>query len=307
METDNIKQQNMIQCGDFWGVLEEVKCPICKEQQKGKLIFKRTDNVGIWKCPQCNIMYASPRFTEDSLLEIYENDAFIGDKSFYENWSYEVWKEGKDKDNTYRPQQLKIDLVSRFISHTDKILDFGCGTGLFCLEASKQGYDIEGIDTSSMLTSIGKDVLQIPLHNDRIENFNPGYKYKGIVAWAVLEHIYDLKRIITKCNNLLESGGYLFVDVPNHRGLSDRYKTFLCNTGLKKCNFKHFGFPWHIYSFDKKSLSSLMHECGFKPVLFEFRSHLYKQGSKGWVSKMAISLTQKFELSSYITLVAQKK
>jgi len=251
-------------------------------------------------------MFASPRFSEESLLEIYETDEFIGDPSFYENWSYEDWKEN-NVNNTYRAQQIKIKLINKFLSQKDKILDYGCGTGLLCLEASKQGYNIEGIDASSMLTDIGKNILKAPVVNSHIENFDPGYKYKGIVSWAVFEHVYDLKRIINKCNELLESGGYLFVDVPNHQGLSNRYKTFLCQKGMKKCDFKHFGFPWHIYSFNKKSLSMLMKACGFEPILFEFWSHLHKEGAKGIISQKIISLTQKYELSDYITLVAQKK
>lgn len=37
-------------------------------------------------------MFASRRFTENPLLDIYENEEMIGDKSFYKNWSYEDWK-----------------------------------------------------------------------------------------------------------------------------------------------------------------------------------------------------------------------
>jgi len=81
----------------------------------------------------------------------------------------------------------------------------------------------------------------------------------------------------------------------------------MCRIGIKKDDFKHFGFPWHIYSFSKKSLSSLMSACGFEPILFEFWSHLLKNGTKGFFADTMIALTQKFALSDYITLVAQKK
>ena len=46
------------------------------------------------------------------------------------------WKK-ENKDNSYRLQKLKIDLISRFLKRDDKILDFGCGTGLLPLEVSK--------------------------------------------------------------------------------------------------------------------------------------------------------------------------
>ena len=51
----------------------------------------------------------------------------------------------------------------------------------------------------------------------------------------------------------------------------------------------------------------LMEVCGFEPVLFEFWSHLLKDGANGILARVVIRLTQKYELSDYITLVAQKK
>ena len=50
-----------------------------------------------------------------------------------------------------KPDNIKID-----DSGEDKILDFGCGAGLFCLEASTQGLWVEGIDPSKMLTDLGR-------------------------------------------------------------------------------------------------------------------------------------------------------
>ncbi|MBW2114551.1 MAG: methyltransferase domain-containing protein [Deltaproteobacteria bacterium] len=92
--------------------------------------------------------YVSPRFTEKSLSQIYESDAFI-DQSFYDQWSYEKWK-SENKGRSYISQHLKIRLIKRFLTEKDRILDVGCGTGLFCLEASKQGLNVEGIDPSKI-------------------------------------------------------------------------------------------------------------------------------------------------------------
>jgi SAM-dependent methyltransferase len=293
-----------LRCGEFSGEVEDVNCPICSDPSRSRLVFQQSNGVGIWLCPECEIMYASPRFTEQSLSEIYENEAFV-DENFYEDWSYEKWK----KENTgrsYIPQRLKVELVSRFLSQEDRILDVGCGTGLFCLEASKQGLSVEGVDPSHMLIDLGRRLFEIPLHHSKIEDFDLGYKYKGIVIWAVLEHVYNLKDLIKRCKYLLDDGGYLFIDVPNHEGASNRFKTFLSRRGLKKSDFKHFGFPWHIYSFNKKSLSHLAKACGFEPVLFEFWSHLRKDGANGIMARIVIWLTQKYEFSDYITMVARK-
>lgn len=304
MSEDNGSPKH-ITCGEFSGHIENVSCPICNFPPDPKLVFRSSGGIGIWLCPKCTIMYASPRFTEESLSQIYESDAFI-DPSFYDQWSYEKWKR-ENKNRSYISQCLKIQLIKRFLTEKDRILDVGCGTGLFCLEASKQGLNVEGIDPSKMLIDIGSKTFKIPLHHGPLEDFDPGYKYKGIVVWAVFEHVYNLINLVNRCGYLLEEGGYLFIDVPHYQGISNRFKTFLCRIGFKKDDFKHFGFPWHIYSFNKKSLSSLMQACSFDPVLFEFWSHLLKNGTKGFFADIMISLTQKLALSDYITLVAQKK
>lgn len=269
-----------IKAGSFFGELENVSCPVCLSCPEPKLIFKKSDGVGIWQCPCCDIMYASPRFTEKSLLQIYENEAF-SDLSFYNSWSYENWKASRDR--SYIVSNLKARLLKRFLAAGARVLDVGCSTGLFCFEARKQGFDVEGIDPSKMLTETGSKALKIHLHHGSLEKFDPGYKFKGVVVWDVLEHVYNPVEIVGRCGFLMEPGGYLFLQVPNHEGVSNRLKTFLSRLNLKRSDFKHFGFPHHVYSFNKKSLSALVGSAGFKPVLFESWSQQLKDGASGIV------------------------
>lgn len=289
---------------NFSGRLEHVSCPICENPPVPRLLFKRPDGVGFWYCPECDVQYASPRFTPGSLLEISENEEFI-DLSFYDAWSYDRWKK-ENRNRSYLTQRLKIETLSRFISEKDRVLDVGCGTGLFCLEALKSGLTVEGIEPSKMLVDIGREVLNVQLNHGLIENFNPGYRYNAIVIWDVLEHVYNPVELVERCSHLLNEGGYLFLQVPNYAGISNRYKSFLCRRGLKKSGFQHYGFPWHIYFFNKKSLTSLLTPQGFTPILFESWSHHLKDGTDGLLANIMIALSKKFYLSDYITCLARK-
>ena len=232
-----------LKSNEFSGRPEIVTCPICIKPRPPQLIFKRSDGVGIWHCRDCDIMYASPRFSDDSLLEIYENEAFA-DLSLYDDWSYDRWKR-ENKDRFYVTQVLKHELLKPFLSKEDRILDVGCGTGLFSLEMSRHGFRVEGIEPSSRLVEIGDNVLNVPIHHGLLDDFKPAHRYKGIFVWDVLEHVSNPVALVKRCHDLMEEGGYLFVQVPNYDGLSNRWKTFLCRRGLKKTDFKHFGFPWH--------------------------------------------------------------
>jgi len=293
-----------IRVNEFSGRLENVSCPICIDPSPSKLIFRTSSGIGIWQCADCEIMYASPRFTKESLLNIYENKSFVDD-FFYRDWSYDKWKR-ENTDRSYVTQTLKLQLLSQFLSEKDRVLDVGCGTGLFCLETSKRGFNVEGIEPSGMLIEIGRQVLNVSLHHGFIEDFDPGYRYHGIVVWDVLEHVHNPVALVQRCNDLMEDGGYLFLQVPNYDGISNRFKTFLCQKRLKKSDFKHFGFPWHVYSFNKGSLSKLLNSCGFSPSLFESWSHRLKDGAEGFLPRLMISISKRFCLSDYITCVARK-
>jgi SAM-dependent methyltransferase len=290
--------------GNFSGYLEETVCPICPTPPVPKLVFRKSEGLGIWFCPSCGVYYASPRFDEPSLLTIYENEAF-SDMSVYNNWSYEAWQQSRNRG--WFGSNLKTQLVKRYLNDGDAILDVGCGTGEFVVVARKNNLNAEGIDNSKMLITVGQQILGIPVHQVDIKDYRPSHKFKGIVIWDVLEHLYDPVEMLMLCANLLEPRGFLFAQVPNLRGISNTLKSFACRSGLSKNNYGHFGFPYHLYFFDKRSLAKLVSAAGFKALHFESWSHLLKDGGSGFLTDIIISVTNKYCLSDYIIIVAQKK
>jgi len=290
-----------IKFGKFEGTLEDTSCPL-GDSRKPKLIFMSKEGIGYFKCDVCNIMYASPRFTEASMMKIYETEAFA-DFSDFEDWSYEKWLSGGDR--TYITQRQKVMLVKRFLSDGSRLLDVGCGLGWFVLEAGKSGYSCEGVEPSEMLSRVASDNLGVKVSTVEIDDFSPDHKFDGILIWDVLEHLYDPVGVLKRCVELLEPGGYLFAQVPNHKGISNTYKTVLSRLGLRK-HFKHFGFPWHVYSFDKVSLSAMMRAVGLEPVFFESWANLLKAGRRDIISKLIIEMYKKLCISDYIVCVARK-
>ncbi len=304
--TKHHNQGNYLKEGAFSGYMESVSCPICKPTPKPTLIFKRSNEVGIWQCPSCEIMYASPRFTEKSLMAIYENPEFLSheDHKKYLDWTYEKWKTSSAR--SYNVSRMKVEMIKQYLSTSARILDVGCAMGLFCLEAQKNGFQVEGVEPSKILCDIAHNIVKFPVNNIMLEDFEPEHLYRGIMLWDVLEHVYDPLRLIQRCSELTEPGGYIFIQVPNFEGIGDRIKTFLCQIRLKKCNFKHFGFPWHVYSFNRKSLGRILEQTGYEPIEFESWSHHLKEGKKNIVAHLIASHVRKYCLSDYITCIARK-
>lgn len=290
--------------GPFVGELEVACCPTCKAGTPAVCVFVCDEGIGYHRCGECGLLFASPRFTESSMLRIYETREFA-DLSPYLTWSPEVWR--KRADRTYQTTDQKVELIRRFLPPAANLLDVGCATGLFVLEANERGFRCEGIEPSSMLSAVARDVLGVPVATTQIEDFRPERTFDGIILWDVLEHVYNPIRVLRACANLLVSGGMIFLQVPHADGMSFRLKSLLSRCGLKKPGYKHFGFPWHVYAFNRKSLSSMLQHCGFEAVHFESWSHLLKDGRESFLANVIIRAARIFCLSDYIVCVARKR
>jgi SAM-dependent methyltransferase len=286
----------------FKGELEHVFCPTCGPNAKRKIIFERQDGISFYNCKQCNIEYASPRLVERSLLNLYEGDSWR-DKSYYENWTYENWKKEKGKD--YFLVQENINLVKNFLKPGASILDVGCDIGLTVKALEENGYYSEGIEVSTIGSRIAKEKTGIKVHNIKLENYQSDIKFDGVFLLDVLEHLYNPMQVLNECADNLKQGGYIFLHTPHHKGLSTKYKKYLNKKGIKN-DYQHFGFPEHIYAFDKKSLKEMLNKAGFDAIHFESWSNILTRGKVNIFNYIAVKLIKIFSLSDYIICVARK-
>ena len=94
-----------------------------------------------------------------------------------------------------------------------KILDYGCGYGLFLDEALKNGWSV-------FANEINKKCINY-LNSKKIEldnNFTKN-KYDAISLWLVLEHIPEPNLLLKKVYKALKKGGKILVNVPNFNSL----------------------------------------------------------------------------------------
>ena len=248
-------------------------------------------------------MYASPRFTEASLLAIYENQAFT-DLTEFEGWSYEKWRAGGGR--SYHVAVEQVALLRQYLPEGSRVLDVGCGTGSFVREARAEGFLAEGVEPSRMLADIAARVVGVPVAQCQIEQFRSPYPFDAIVIWDVLEHLYEPVRVVGRAAEMLKPGGVFIAQVPHHRGLGNRIKSGLTRLGLRSGDFKHFGFPWHVYAFDRRSLTTLLAQADLRPFRFESWPHQMKDGRQGLVAAGIIRAARRWCLSDYITCVARK-
>jgi SAM-dependent methyltransferase len=114
------------------------------------------------------------------------------------------------------------NLLSRLEQHglrkEHRILDYGCGNGLFVTFLRERGYEqVEGFDPY---------VPAFETCPARLHGFD------WIVANDVIEHCDEPKGLLERCHSLLRTGGHLYVGMPDADGVTsmrdlDRHVTRL--------------------------------------------------------------------------------
>lgn len=172
------------------------------------------------------------KFNRNEAIENIKNDPFTGK----DNWL-----------NSYRHE-----VVVKFLPVLDKqkLLDFGCGNGLFLQYL---------LQDNPLLSLSGYDPYLDPLesikHNQSVQMFNqlqniPLSPFDVITALDVIEHIQDDCEALNSMHRLLRPKGFLLVTVPAFQYL---YSIYDAAVG-------------HYRRYDKESLQKILDQSGFSVI-----------------------------------------
>lgn len=236
--------------GAFWQSVE--KCPVCGGNNRE--FFLSRLGLDIWRCIQCSHRYQHPRITFEKACELYADDKTASD----------IYTQPIQKDIDRIKYQYGLNLIKKINpTGSKRIMDIGCGAGVFLEEAHQNGWETcVGIDANSRYSSEYKDSKGIQFIQSSFEKLDQsalGDTYDCIAMWNVLEHLYDLHGIIADIKKMLADKGLLFIMVPNVESLATRL-----------IRNKSATFNWkHVSHFSPKSLRELMSKHGLNCVHLE--------------------------------------
>lgn len=113
-----------------------------------------------------------------------------------------------------------------------KLLDVGCGAGLYSEALALEGADVVGIDPGKDLIRVARNhrsltlktnpKMKLSYENELIEDHAQKFKdyYDVVVTSEVIEHVPDPKSLIKHCMKALKPGGLIFVTTVNRTFLS---------------------------------------------------------------------------------------
>ncbi|GEM_PF-2108734 len=140
------------------------------------------------------------------------------------------WSDRYTSDPRFVRRFEKITrMLDRLVS--GRALDVGCGSGVFSHYLSTKGWQVLGIDISPEMIEAAGRYASGPNVEFRAVAFEAlgeqRDRFDLILSLSMLEYVEDDEAAIQKCSQLLRSGGYLLVSVPNRKGLLRVLESFV--------------------------------------------------------------------------------
>ncbi len=153
--------------------------------------------------------------------------------------------------------------LDKFKDRPGRLLDVGCGDGVFLREAQKYGFEVWRTDFDRKSVKVAqekwglKNVFAMSL--DEFAEFakEKDLKFDYITFFEVLEHQDNPKGFLEKVKTLLKDGGYVAGSVPNRESLLTKL--------AKRGSCGDFP-PYHFLRFSKKALMNALKSKGFNEI-----------------------------------------
>ena len=146
--------------------------------------------------------------------------------------------------------------IHRFFSKPGRILDIGCGEGLFLQCMKKLGWHVTGCEISEIAADRAEKRLGQRIHRADFESMEKeNIPWDVIMLWQVLEHVPNPNHLLQEVSKHLKDDGLIVIAVPNATSWQAR---------LFGPNWFHLDPPRHLYHMGLPHLHQLAAKVGFR-------------------------------------------
>jgi SAM-dependent methyltransferase len=160
----------------------------------------------------------------------------------------------------------RLNIVSQYIE--GDVLDLGCGSGQIFSKYNKKIKRYVGVDYDKTISSnnFRKYPNAIFLHKDLdVENLNLKYSFDVILMLALVEHIFNQKKLFIEAKKYLKPKGIILITTPSPFA-NDYIYSLGCKIGL----FANSANDDHIVIYNKKRFTVLANEIELKLICFKY-------------------------------------
>lgn len=234
-------------------VYEHSTCPICELNTSNILLT--TDKYGIethiHECVNCALVYNKLRFDKETLFDIYKNHYRRIEKPPENTSAEQLFELGYWKGNNI------YNIISK---HVNKglVVEIGCGSGGILKFFKEKGYEVIGYDLDEKYLNYGRN-LGLDLKSGEFDFDNFGKEISVIILEQCLEHIIDINHFLSGLSKVCGKNTIVYIGVP---GIRNIHANYFGNV------LEYFAF-YHLYHFDKNSLTKIMKKHSFSPFYID--------------------------------------
>jgi 2-polyprenyl-3-methyl-5-hydroxy-6-metoxy-1,4-benzoquinol methylase len=232
----------------------EIDCPACGSSRShfhfDKYRFR------FLQCEDCETIFMSPRPSPTVMADYYSNS------ENYAYWATHIFPstEAARREKIHKPWlQRVIGYCDRFNVEKGTLLEVGPGFGTFSELVVRSGCFVQciAIEPTPEMASACRD-RGIQVIERRIEDVNTqevGY-VDVLVAFEVIEHLFDPTVFLAQCRRLVGVGGLLVLSCPNGLG----FDIEMLGSRALAVDAEH------VNLFNPRALSELLARSGFNVV-----------------------------------------
>lgn len=193
----------------------EVHCPACDHQDSPPVFTKF--GFQYLRCPVCQSIYMSPRPSPQVMASYYANS------ENYRYWAEHIFpaSEAARREKINRPWLQRIlEICTRHGVPRNHLVEIGPGFGTFSalVNAEKAFQSVTAVEPTPEMAQACRE-RGVRVVEKGIENVGDEVRPADVVvAFEVIEHLFEPKKFFSTANRLLARGGILIVSCPNGLG-----------------------------------------------------------------------------------------
>jgi 2-polyprenyl-3-methyl-5-hydroxy-6-metoxy-1,4-benzoquinol methylase len=200
------------------------------------------DTFVLRRCSDCGLVFNSPRLPRERLGDLYRRNYY-----FFS-----------------RPAGMEFERIGgaylRTVAHLPQatpgaLLELGSAKGYMLALLAGRGWRVTGVEIAEAAAQFSRRHFGVEVFTGTLEEFRrtDDRRFDVVLAQDVLEHVSEPGLFLRSAYDCLRPGGWLIVDTPNVGG---------ANVGLVGEKWRGF-HPFHIYLFDRRSLTRALNHAGF--------------------------------------------
>jgi len=230
--------------------LHYTSCPACGGKETYPVMQVCDHSVSkemfsLLECRECQLRFTQDVPSSQAIARYYQFEQYISHTNTSKGVVNKVYQ--WVRKFTLRQKRRLIEKHSGL--STGKLLEVGAGTGAFAATMQRAGWQVTALEPDAGARRIALEQFGVQALDSAGFYEMPSGEYDVITLWHVLEHMHDLRRVMSHLRELLKPGGKLFIAVPNYTS----YDALLFDT-----HWAAYDVPRHLYHFSPRAMRSLL-------------------------------------------------